>query len=403
MNVAGPLDPLDLDGFLAGHGEELVAFRRQLHSQPELSWQEHRTTSATVSRLEVAGLAPEVAPTGTGVLCDLVVGHGDGPTVVLRGDIDALPMDDDKDVSYRSEHPGACHACGHDVHATVVLGAALALARLGPAAPAGRVRFIFQPAEEDVPGGASALAAKGVMEEVDAAFSLHCDPGVEVGHVGLKVGPVTSAADRLEIRLHGPGGHTARPHLTVDLVHVAARVVNDLPAGLARLTDVRDRTSLVFGAVNAGHAPNVIPTTAVMLGSLRAMGRAGWDAAPQLIERLLASIVEPYGATYELDHQRGSPPVDNDLRATELMAAAATHALGEGTVVPTEQSAGGEDFSWLLERTPGCYARLGVGRPGAARRLDLHAGDFDVDEAAIGHGVRLLAQTAYDTLATWRN
>ena len=391
------------DGFLSGHRDELIAFRRHLHSHPELSRQEHQSTSLVAQRLEVAGLEAKVLPIGTGLISD--VGTANGPTVALRADLDALPVPDEKDVHYRSEVPGVSHACGHDVHTTVVLGAGLALAALARTGdlPPGRVRLVFQPAEEAIPGGALDVIEAGGMDGVDVIYALHCDPSLAVGRVGVRTGAVTSAADRLEIRLHGPGGHTARPHLTTDLVHVAARVVTDLPAGLARLVSVRDGVNLVFGSIHAGGAANVIPTTATVQGTLRAMGRPAWDAAPKLIERLLDAIVSPFGAAYELDYQRGSPPIENHPRATALLREAVRGALGDGAIAPTEQSVGGEDFSWYLERVPGAYARLGV--RGAAlgdTTLDLHAGTFDVDERAIAAGVRLLSQVAVSALASWR-
>jgi amidohydrolase len=385
-----------LDDFLAAEGDGLVAFRRHLHMHPELSWEEHRTTAAIRARLERAGLTPDVLTTDTGLLVELGAG-GDGPTVLLRADIDALPLDDEKDVPYRSTNDGVCHACGHDVHTTAALGAALALEPLLRDRP-GRVRVLFQPAEEAIPGGASFLYDTAVMDDVDLVYALHCDPGLPAGQVGLKAGPITSAADRVTIRLKGPGGHTARPHLSVDLLAIAGRIITELPAGLARLTDSRHGASLVFGAVEAGHAANVIPTHAELRGTLRVRGRETWDAAAPIIERLVAAAAEPYGAAWEVDHVRGSPPVDNDMEAVAVLESAVTDALGAEALAPTTQSVGNEDFSWLLERAPGAYARLGVQPPGATTRLDLHAGAFDVDEACIAVGVRVLTHAALAAL-----
>ena len=388
-DISGPLDE-----FLAGHEQELIAFRRQLHAHPELSWEEHQTTALVCSRLEVAGFEPRGLVTDTGLVVDLE-GDRPGPTVALRADIDALPLEDEKDVPYRSTVRGVCHACGHDVHTTIVLGAALALTKILPLTGLpGRVRFLFQPAEESIPGGAVQVAPTDVVEDVAVMYALHCDPALDVGHVGLRVGPITSAADQVRIRLHGPGGHTSRPHLTTDLVHVAARIITDLPAGLAKLTDARDGATLVFGSVQSGHAPNVIPSSAEILGTLRARGRASWDAAPEVIERVLESIVAPFGAEYEMNYRRGSPPVDNDARATAVLREATRRALGADAAVPTEHSLGNEDFSWFLERVPGSYARLGVRRPDATQRLDIHASTFDVDEAAIAAGVRVMTHAA---------
>jgi amidohydrolase len=388
-----------LDAFLANHGEELVAFRRRLHAHPELSWVEHETTAAVRDRLEVAGVVATPLPTETGLQIDL--GAGDGPTVLLRADIDALPLDDEKEVPYRSTVPGVCHACGHDVHTTILLGAGLALHEiLGPDHP-GRVRLLFQPAEESMPGGAEALHRTAVLDDVDVAYALHCDPGLEVGQIGLRSGPITSAADRVVIRLSGAGGHTARPHLTSDLVHIVGRLITELPAGLTKLTDSRDAVTMVFGEVHAGHAPNVIPSHAELRGTLRVRGRASWDAVQAIVASLVEATVTPFGAAYELDYQRGSPPVDNDPQAVAVLRAATHAALGPDAGVPTQQSVGNEDFSWLLERVPGAYARLGVRPAGAPRWADLHAGGFDVDEGAIPAGVRLLVHTALEALSAY--
>jgi amidohydrolase len=376
---------------------DLVALRRDLHAHPEPSWAEHRTTSILLEELRTAGLAPRVAPTGTGVLCDIGT---EGPMVVVRGDIDALRLHDEKDVPYRSTVEGVCHACGHDVHAVAALGAALAVAEvLGrPGAPAGRVRLILQPAEEAVPGGASKLVAAGVMEGVSAAFALHADPSLPVGTVGVSPGPITSAADQIAIVLRGPGGHTGRPHQTADLAHIAARVVIDLPMSLGRLSDPRDGLNLTFGSIQVGDAPNVVATEARLLGSLRAVGRGAWEAAPTHIRHLVASIVEPLGATWELDHRIGAPPIVNDPWAVAMVQAAAAEVVGPDRVRPTTQSAGGEDFSWYGDHAPLGYLRLGVWDP-ARLRVDLHAGSFDVHEASIALGARILAGTALAALA----
>ncbi|MFN8035341.1 MAG: amidohydrolase [Acidimicrobiia bacterium] len=396
-----------LDTFLDAHGEELIAFRRHLHAHPERSGAEHETTELVAARLDVAGLPLRVLASGTGLLCDIVVGDGHGPTVALRADIDALAMDDEKTVHYRSQVPGLAHACGHDVHTTVVLGAGLALARLAGDDPAGsrasgRIRLIFQPAEETAPGGAVDVIADGGLADVDWIFGLHCDPKLDVGYLGVRAGAITSASDLLEVRLHGPGGHTARPHRTADLVAVAGRIAAELP------TRLRERCSpgepnLVFGAIHAGGAANVIPSLAVLRGTLRAPDHDTWRVAPALVQELLSEMATPFGATVEVHHSPGVPPVVNDPAATELLATTARRVLGGDQVVPTEQSAGGDDFSWYLDAVAGSYARLGVHDPSSdGPKLDLHASTFDVDERAIGVGIRVLVGTALAALGATR-
>ncbi len=384
-----------LDHWLSRSGRELVALRRDLHAHPELGREEHRTTAVVAGRLEEAGLAPQLLKAGTGLVCD--VGRGDGPVIGLRADLDALPLSDEKDVAYRSRTPGTCHACGHDVHTAVLLGAGLYLAT--QELP-GRVRLVFQPAEELMPGGALDVVGEGWADDLEAVFALHCDPSLEVGRVGLKSGPITAASDAVQVRLTGPGGHTSRPHNTVDLVQALATVATGLPAALSRLVDPRAGLCLVWGHVSAGVAQNAIPREGVLRGTLRLLDRNAWESTPRLVRRTVEGLVAPYGAVADVTYERGMPPVVNEPGATALLSAAAVRALGPGSVVPTLQSLGGEDFSWYLERVPGAMARLGVRPPGRERPYDLHQGSFDVDESAIAVGVRVLVAAALAALDT---
>lgn len=383
-----------VDRWLKEGERELIAVRRALHAHPELGRQEHKTTALLGARLTEAGLSPKVLAGGTGLVCD--VGTGER-LVVLRADIDALPVQDEKHVPYRSQVDGVCHACGHDLHAAVVLGVGLALA--GVDLP-GRVRLVFQPAEEQLPGGALDVIAQGWLEGAEAIFALHCDPSLEVGHVGLKSGPLTAAADNVEVRLAGPGGHTSRPQNTVDLVHALATVATGLPDALSRLVDPRAGLSLVWGAVNAGVARNTIPREGVLSGTLRVLDKAAWLEAPELIERLIHGLVAPYGAHATVTYERGVPPVFNDPAATALLTAAVVATLGPASAVPTLQSFGGEDFAFYLDHVPGAMARLGVRPPGTERPVDLHQPTFDVDEGAIAVGVRVLAAAAQAALGS---
>ncbi|MBN6057349.1 amidohydrolase [Nonomuraea sp. RK-328] len=385
----------ELDAFLGEHEQDLVEFRRDLHRHPELAFAEYRTTQRIADRLGAAGLIPSVLPRGTGLICD--VGSGDGPTVALRADIDALGLQDEKEVSYRSTVPGSCHACGHDVHTTILLGTSLFLAQQAAAGLLpGRVRLIFQPAEE-LPGGALEVMAHGGITGVDRIFGLHCDPRLDVGQVGLKPGPITSACDKLVVRVSGPGGHTARPHLTADLVFALAKVLTELPAALSRRVDPRSSLSLVWGKVEAGSAANAIPDDGVAEGTVRCLDENAWHAAPDLIKALLDSVAGAYGIEAQMEYVRGVPPVVNDEMSVDMLAEAAQRALGPGSVAPTEQSLGGEDFAWYLESVPGAFARLGTRSPGG-ETYDIHQGTFDVDESAIGMGVRLMAATALTAL-----
>jgi len=384
--------------FIDSHVEELIAFRRRMHAHPELSGQETQSTEAILTRLAVVDLQSQVLASGTGLVCDIdPQGLGDGsPLVALRADIDALAMTDESQTQYRSTVPGVAHCCGHDVHTTVVLGAGLLLARLlaAPGAPRGRVRLIFEPAEETVPGGAVEVVDEGHLHGVGAIYGLHCDPKINVGHVGVKSGPITSAADLIEVEISGPGGHTARPEKTVDLISVAARIATEVPRLLSQETS-ESPLRLVFGSLRAGDAPNVIPSSARLSGTLRTRDLETWQQAPKLFEHALEAVVGQTGARWNISYLRGVPPVVNDAEATATLRAAAVAEFGESGVLETEQSWGGDTFAWYLERVPGSYVRLGVHNPAAGNEwLDLHASTFDVDERAIPFGVRLLAATA---------
>ncbi len=382
--------------FVAAHHDELVAFRRHLHAYPELSNHEHETTDFVEQRLETAGLAPRVLPSGTGLVCD--IGSGDGPVVALRADLDALAMDDEADVPYRSKRPGIAHACGHDVHTTVVLGAGLALATLLDGSP-GRVRLLFEPAEESLPAGARDVIDAGGLDDVIAVYGLHCDPKLDVGVIGVRSGPLTAATDLVRLDVHGPGGHTARPQLTVDLVRLAGRLATELPPLVRVGASPLGEALFVWGTLQTGDAPNVIPARAHLAGTFRTPDREVWAAADRLVADAVATIVEGTGATFVLDHQRGVPPVVNDATETDRLASMARGVVGDTSVIEAPRSLGGDSFAWYVEDVPGTYARLGVHDPAwGDERGDLHSSTFDVDERAIDIGIEVLVATALDAL-----
>lgn len=384
--------PAWLDSWLAAHRADVVAWRRTLHSVPELGRAEHRTTELVARRLMAAGLEPRTLPGGTGLVCD--IGYGDR-CVALRADLDALPLQEDTGLPFASTVGGVMHACGHDAHTAIVLGAGLALAS-APALP-GRVRLIFQPAEEVQPGGALDMVADGAMEGVQRIFALHCDPRLEVGKLGTRVGPITSACDVLEVRLTSPGGHTARPHLTADLVEALGLLITQLPLLLTRQVDPRSGTVLVWGAVQAGEAANAIPQHGILRGTLRTADHATWGELEDKIRALVAALLAPLGVGYVLDHIRGVPPVVNEAVSAGMLTGAATTALGPDAATGTEQSSGGEDFAWYLEHVPGAMGRLGVW-PGRGPMRDIHQPTFDLDERALPFGVRVLANAALAAL-----
>ena len=374
---------------------ELVDLRRDLHAHPELAWQEERTTAIVADRLGSAGIDVQLLPK-SGLVAE--VGGHDGPVVALRADLDALAVDDLTTEPWTSTVPGTAHACGHDVHTAALVGAGLALAALHRSTPLpGRVRMLFQPAEEVMPGGALELISAGAMDGVSHVFGLHCDPGVDVGVVGLREGPMTGAADALTVRLTGRGGHTSRPHLTEDLTYALGKLVTELPGALSRRLDPRAGASLVWGMVRAGSAKNVIPASGEAAGTLRMLDAVAWADAEDLVRGLIAEILAPYRVGAEVPSVRGVPPVVNEPDATAILARSVESVLGHHAHVPTPQSLGGEDFAWYLESVPGAMGRLGTRTPGGPT-YDLHQGDLVVDERATGVGAKVLAAVAVDAL-----
>ncbi|WP_149202245.1 amidohydrolase [Actinotalea subterranea] len=377
------------------HLDELVELRRDLHALPEVAKTERRTTDLVAARLRAAGLDPRLLP-GTGLVCD--IGPGAVTTgrrrIALRADLDALPVHDACGRPWSSTVPGVAHACGHDVHTAVVLGAGLVLAEI--AAEGGLetgVRLLFQAAEEIQPGGALDALEAGAMDGVAQIFAVHCDPKLDVGHVGSRIGPITSASDPVTVTLTSAGGHTSRPHLTGDVVFALGQVITQVPAVLGRRLDPRSGVNLTWGQVHAGTANNAIPATGTVRGTLRCLEARAWEEAATVLREAVQHVVAPYEVGVDIQHHRGVPPVENDAAATRLLDVAARDVLGADALELTEQSLGGEDFAWLLTRAPGAMARLGTRTPGG-RTYDIHQGDFDVDERAIGVGARLLARVA---------
>jgi amidohydrolase len=276
----------------------------------------------------------------------------------------------------------------------MLLGAGLFLAER---AAAGRlevgVRLVFQPAEE-VASGAKGVIAAGALDSVSRIFALHCDPRLDTGKVGVRAGAITAACDKVKVTLTGPGGHTARPHLTADVVYALGKIVTEVPAALTRRVDPRAGLSLVWGHVNAGQAANAIPDEGVVEGTVRCLDVDVWRSAVALIEDLVQSVATPYGVTAKVEYLSAVPPTVNEPASVALLASAAAAALGPDAVTETPQSLGGEDFAWYLHLVPGAMARIGTRAPGTLAPGDLHQPTFDIDERAIGLGARVLASVA---------
>src|ERR1700681_3855073 len=306
------------ESWLAAHFDDLVAWRRHIHAHPEVGRQEVATTQFVAAQLADAGLNPKVLPGGTGLTCDFGPEHG--PRIALRADMDALPMAERTGAPYASTMPNVAHACGHDGHTAILLGTALALASV-PELPVG-VRLIFQAAEELMPGGAIDAIAAGALTGVSRIFALHCDPRLAVGKVAVRPGPITSAADQIEVTLQSHGGHTSRPHLTGDLVYGLGTLITGVPGVLSRRIDPRNSTVMVWGAVNAGVAPNAIPQAGTLAGTIRTASHSTWLTIESLIRETVAALLAPLGIEHSLQYRRGVPPVVNEEVSPRIL----THA-----------------------------------------------------------------------------
>lgn len=377
--------------WFSSHRAEVIAWRRHIHRHPETSNNEVETTRFIARTLREYGLEPQLFPE-TGLMVDI------GPDTELgrlafRADIDALPVTEVTGLEYTSEVPGVMHACGHDVHTTIALATACALADLNREHPLDfGVRVIFQPAEEVWVGGATDVIEWGALEGVNSIFAVHVEPKLRVGRIGVRAGAITSATDVVEINVTGPGGHTSRPHLSADVVYALGKLLTDLPGLLSRRVDPRTGTVLVFGQVNSGYAPNAIPETGSVSGTMRTADIAIWREMQTLFAELVEQVLAPTGVEHEVVYHRGVPPVLNDDVSTALLASAA-QAIDPQAVVQAPQSSGGEDFSWYLEKVPGSMARLGCWS-GEGEQHDLHMGDLAPDERAIGVGVKLFGSVA---------
>lgn len=386
-----------LEEFLTEHLADLIAFRRDIHQYPEVAFAENRTSAHILDYLQRWGITGELLPGGTGVVADLHTDRSSGPGIGLRADIDALPLQEESGLPFASATPGVAHACGHDIHTTVVLGALAALSRTPGAS--GRIRGIFQPAEEVMPGGAHHVVTAGVLHGIDRLYALHCDPSLPVGTVGLRTGAITSACDLIDVTVFGPGGHTSRPSPAADLVAALAAVIDQLDTAVAGSFTEADRPVLAWGAITAGQAANVLPRTGSLQGTLRLAERSGWDHAQATITAAIDTILGARGVRYELSYVRGVPPVVNDGAAVRDLNAAVLAAAGPEAVQQAPQSSGGEDFAIMLDHVPGALGRLGVW-DGRSPQVDLHSPNFVADEQAIAVGIRTLVHAVLISLGT---
>jgi amidohydrolase len=381
-----------IDSYIDERSEGWIRVRRHLHSHPEPSREEYRTTEYLAHHLGEAGLRLRIAPSGRGLMAE-PEGLDGLPRVAFRADIDALRITDAKSVPYRSCHDGIMHACGHDAHATMALGSALALwqARDAFRTPIAW-RAIFQPAEE-VSEGAEEMVAAGALEDVHSIVALHVDPELSVGRVGYRVGPLTAACQEVRMVVRGVGGHAARPHLAVDPIAVAAQLVTSLYQSLPRSVDARDPSVVTFGCIRGGTSPNIIPDEVELLGTIRTLSDRSAAQVEERITQVARGLSTASRCTIEVDFRRGTASVVNDPEVTAACIQAAGHVVGPSRLEEIRlPSMGGEDFSGYLKQARGCLLRLGVASLDRPRHA-LHSPHFDIDEGALIIGAKVLAHS----------
>jgi amidohydrolase len=382
-----------LDGAVDAVTSELIRVRRHMHRHPEPSGEERETTRFLAAELRAADFQVRLGPGDRGLLVD--AGAGDA-TIGLRADIDALRIQDTKSVEYRSCHPGLMHACGHDAHSAVVLGALLALRELERAGRAPwpfRYRGIFQPAEE-TGTGALEMIEFGALQGLDGILSIHADPSRAVGQIGLRDGAFTAACDSLTITLTGRGGHAARPHESLDPIAAAAQLISSIYLFIPRGADSQDAVVVTIGEVKAGDNPNVIPEQAVLRGTIRTLDERVRARTRDHIRQLARGIAEASGVRVEVDLTAGSPSVQNSPAHNRLLHRACRVGVPVAEVAPIPRpSMGGEDFAFYQAHVPGAMLRLGIVGPSVGGSA-LHTPNFDLDERALAIGAKILARSA---------
>jgi amidohydrolase len=385
--------------FTAADVEEMIATRRDLHAHPELAFEEQRTSALVAAKLRGLGLEPRTGVGRTGVLAT-VRGARAGKTVLLRADMDALPIQEENAVPYRSQTPGKMHACGHDCHTSILLGIARRLARERDDL-AGTVQLCFQPAEESG-GGAESMIRDGVLEapKPDAAFGLHMWQDLDLGQIGITAGPMMAAVDEFTVTVSGKGAHAAMPHLGVDPVVCLAHVVAALQTITSRNVSPLEAVVVSVTQLKAGSAFNIIPETAWMNGTVRVFDETVWAGLPDRFERIVRGVCEAFGCRAAVEYKRCTRPTVNDAAMAAIARKAAADVVGEANVVEGVRTMGGEDFSEFLARVPGCFIAVGSRNRDKGLIWDHHHPRFDVDEASLEIGAEVLMRTARRFLAS---
>ena len=372
----------------------LIKVRRYLHERPELANEEFKTTEYLRERLQKIGAKTRRISLPTGIVAE-VKGRKKGPTVVIRSDLDALPIKERTGLPFASRFPGKMHACGHDAHMTIVFGAACVLSKLKEEF-AGNVRFIFQPSEEQPPGGATPMIEAGALDnpKVDAILGLHVDPRVAVGKIGLRDGVTMAAVIDFDLTVTGKSGHAARPHEAIDAIIIATEIIDSLQKIISRDTDPMKPMALTIGKISGGVARNVIAREVVISGTMRALNTKDANRLPGMVRRLADNICRARGAKARLDVIATYPPLSNVAWVNGVFRESFDNLFGRNKVVETEQVLGGEDFACYLKKVPGAMVRLGIRNPKIGATKTWHSDEFMIDERAIYYGVGLLTSAA---------
>lgn len=378
----------------ATHAEEFIGVRRHLHANPELSYQEFATSQYVQERLQQEGIAFEVMAT-TGIVATIQGKNPNTRVIALRADMDALPIQEENQVPYCSTKPGVMHACGHDVHTTILLGAARILHQLKDEWE-GTVKLFFQPGEEKNPGGASYMIRDGALEnpKPSGIIALHVHPGLDVGKLSFRTGRVMASADEIYITIRSKGGHAAAPHLTADTILIASQLVVSLQQVISRNNNPTSPSVLSICSFQGGFTTNVIPSEVKLMGTFRAMDEAWRFRAHELIKQQTIGLVTAMGAEADVHIDVGYPTVDNDPALTTKAWQLAEQYMGKTNVEETEMRMGAEDFGYYTQQIPGCFFRLGVRNEAKGIVHNVHTPKFDIDESAIAIGMGNMAWLA---------
>jgi len=385
---------MDLRKYIRETKDLIVKTRRDLHLIPEPAYTEKKTADYVARYMKAQGLDVHTGIARFGVVGVMDTGKP-GKTLLIRSDMDALPIAEETGLEFASIHAGAMHACGHDGHMAMVLGAATVLNKIKDTLK-GTIKFLFQPAEEG-PGGAKPMIEQGVMENptVDYAIGCHLWPAIAEGTIGVKAGPLMAAMDRFDLRIIGRGGHGAMPHLCLDALEVGTQVVNALQRIVSRQMDPLQPSVVTVGSFHAGSTFNVIPGEAEISGTTRTFDRDIWNTWPERLDKIIGGVCKSMGASYEMNYSQGYPPLLNDPDMAQVVAQCAAEVAGKKNVIEPESTMGGEDMAFYLEKSKGCFFFLGVGREGCA---SIHNSRFDFNEDVLLLGVETYCRIALDRL-----